>query len=320
VTIHPAVKEVALKFEAFELHAARAGREVMEALATVVAESSAASIDCLAIELTLNAEALLAVMPVYAPPVNVMHRVFARLEQARRDALSVRDFREAVAREAEAYREWSEQVRPRIAECAGRVIPDGGVVFTFTLSETVLGAIRQVARSGAKFSVLVTESRPNVDGLTTALALADEGVHVEVGIDAGIGELVPLADVVLVGAEAVLSDGSAICKVGTYPVALAARRSSVPVYVLVDSMKIHSTSLLGKLPVLDPIAARDVLGEGTAVKAKVVGCLFDCTPGELIAAVVTERGLIHPRQVSHWMLDMPMSECLAARMADRYGG
>jgi ribose 1,5-bisphosphate isomerase len=320
VTIHPRVKEVALKFEALELHAARAGREVMEALASAVAESSATSMDGLAADLTLNADALLQVMPAYAPPVNVMHRVFARLEQAQKDALPMGEFREVVAREAESYRQWSEQARAKIALHARRVIPNGGVVFTFTLSETVLGTLREAARVGLEFRVLVSESRPNADGLVTARSLAEQDVQVEVGIDVGVGELVPQADVMMVGAEALLSDGSAICKVGTYPAALVARRSGIPVYVLVDSMKVHSTSLLGKLPALDPIAARDVLGDRAVPGAPVVGHLFDCTPAELISAVITERGLIHPGQVSQWVLEMPMSEYLAARLADLHGG
>lgn len=319
MTIHPRVREVALKFQANELHAARSGREVMEALASVVAESSAESIEGLAAELALNAEALLQVMPAYAPPINAMHRVFTRLEQAQRHTLPVCDLREAVAREAESYRQWSEQARARIAAYATRVIPDGGVVFTFTLSETVLGALREAVRSGVGFRVLVTESRPNADGLVTARALAEQGVQVEVGIDAGVGELVPMADVMMVGAEAVLSDGSAICKVGTFPSALVAKRHGVPVYVLVDSMKVHSTSLFGTLPALDPIPPGDVLGDRTRQQAPVVGRLFDRTPADLISALVTERGLIHPRQVSQWMLEMPISESLAVRLAGQGG-
>ncbi len=290
MAVHPKIKEIAVKFEAQELHAARSGREVMEALGLVVAGSSAASIDELAAELVLNAEALLEVMPAYAPPINVLHRIFARLDRAQGDALPVSDFREAVAKDAEAYRQWSEQARAKIALYATRVIPDGGVVFTFTLSETVLGALREAAGRGLEFRVLVTESRPNSDGTMTARALAEQGVQVEVGIDAGVGELVPRADVMLVGAEAVLADGSAICKVGTYPAALVARRSGVPVYVLVDSMKVHSTSLHGSLPALEPLAATDVLADRAAPWAPVVGHLFDCTPADLISALVTERG------------------------------
>jgi translation initiation factor 2B subunit (eIF-2B alpha/beta/delta family) len=169
------------------------------------------------------------------------------------------------------------------------------------------------------FRVLVTESRPNADGFMTARALSEQGIDVEIGIDAGLGELVPRADVMMVGAEAVLSDGSAICKVGTYPAALVAKRSGVPVYVLVDSMKVYSTSLFGGSPVLDPISTEDVIDDRMAATHSVVGHLFDCTPADLISALITERGLIHPRQVSEWMLGMPMSESLAVRLVGRPG-
>jgi translation initiation factor 2B subunit (eIF-2B alpha/beta/delta family) len=144
--------------------------------------------------------------------------------------------------------------------------------------------------------------------------LTEIGVEVELGIDAGAGELVRRADLVLIGAEAILSDGSAICKVGTYPTALAARRARVPVYVLVDSQKFHSISLLGRMPVLDPIERQDVFPEGRGGDASVRGSLFDRTPAELITGLVTERGLVHPTQASSWMMSMPVSESLAARM------
>jgi translation initiation factor 2B subunit (eIF-2B alpha/beta/delta family) len=39
-----------------------------------------------------------------------------------------------------------------------------------------------------------------------------------------------------------MADGSAICKVGTYPAALAAQNHGVPVYVLVDTLKFNATS------------------------------------------------------------------------------
>ncbi len=319
MTIHPRVSEIASKFEAHELHASRSGREVMLALASVVAETSSGSLDDVAARLTSNTDALLSHMPAYAPPLNVLHRIFALLDDARRRGLPVDEFRKAIASEAQAYEEWSQHARAQLALIAGRLIPDGGVVFTFTLSETVLDALRKAAQAGRGFQVIVSESRPNDDGLVTAKSLAECGVTVEVGIDAGVGELVPRADVMLVGAEAILADGSAVCKVGTYPAALIAKRCSIPIYVVVDSMKVDAASLMGQRLTLDPISRQEALPEGFVPRVPVVGHLFDRTPAELISGIVTERGLIHPDQICQWMLEMPRSELLAARLADRQG-
>ncbi len=139
----------------------------------------------------------------------------------------------------------------------------------------------------------------------------------QIGIDGNMGELIPLADVMLVGAEAILSDGSAICKAGTYPSALIAQKNKIPVYVLVDSLKLHSISLFGKTVELDPIQKDDIYQGGASRDAKVCGYLFDKTPPELITALITEKGLIHPKQVSQWMLEMPMSKAIADRFRSR---
>ena len=140
----------------------------------------------------------------------------------------------------------------------------------------------------------------------------------EIGVDANMGELIMRADVMIVGAEAILTYGSAIYKVGTYPAALVAKEYSVPVYVLVDSLKFYSTSLFGQKLWLDPIQ-REVFNEdGITPRAAVSGHLFDRTPPELISAIVTERGFMHPEQVSTWMIDMLISESILSRL--RYRG
>jgi translation initiation factor eIF-2B subunit delta len=301
-------------FKAKAIHAARSGREVMEALAAVSADSSASGIEDLGRELETNMVALADAMPAYAPPSNVMQRIQSELDQARSRRLPLEDLRAAISQAAAAYKEWSAQARARISAYAGALIPDGATVFTFTLSETVLRALREARDRGLTFKVILTESRPNNDGLSTARSLAEIGVEVELGIDANAAELVRRADLMLIGAEAILSDGSAICKIGTYPAALAARRARVPVYVLVDSQKFHSISLLGRTPALDPLERADILAEGEGGDAPVQGSLFDRTPAELITGLVTERGLVHPTQASSWMMSMPVSESLAARM------
>jgi translation initiation factor 2B subunit (eIF-2B alpha/beta/delta family) len=303
-----------LLFQAKGIHAARSGREVMEALAAVSADSSALETDTLGQELETNMHALIEVMPAYAPPSNVMQRIKSELDQAKSKHLPVEALRAAIAQAAASYQAWSEQARAKIAAHAAALIPAGATVFTFTLSETVLGAMREARNRGLTFKVIVTESRPNNDGRSTARSLAEIGVAVEIGIDAGVGELVRRADLMLIGAEAILSDGSAVCKVGSHPAALAARRARVPVYVLVDSQKFHSISLLGGMPVLDPIERRDIFPESEGGSAAVLGHLFDRTPAELISGLVTERGLLHPTQASSWMTSMPVSESLAARM------
>jgi ribose 1,5-bisphosphate isomerase len=317
MVIHDAIRQIISQFEARELHAARSGREVMDALAAVVADSRASSLANLASDLEGNIGALLEAMPAYAPPVNAVHRVYSRYEQALQRDETVEELRSAITNSARDYKDWAQQSRSRIASYGASVIPDGATLFTYTLSETVLRALLEARRLGRSFRVLATESRPNNDGLITAKSLAAEGIEVEIGIDGNIGEIVPGADLMLVGAEAILSDGSAVCKVGTYPSAVVAREFRVPVYVLVDSMKLHAASLRGGGLWLDPIRGQDLPRMVPASQLTACGHLFDATPAHLISALITERGLIHPNQVSQWMLEMPVSDAIEGQLKQR---
>lgn len=309
--MHPKVRSVIAGFAARELHAAQSGREVMDALAAVAADSPATSTESLAAELEAEIDSLQDAMPAYAPPRNVIHRVYREVEDALASGHNASQLRLTLIRTAAAYDDWSTQARRQIASQAAALIPSGSTVLTFTLSETVMEVLRQAQARGVRFRVLVTESRPNNDGRMTARSLSDLGVDVGIGIDASVAELAACSDLMLVGAEAILSDGSSVCKVGTYPTALAARRAGIPIYVVVDTLKLHVGSLFGESLPLDPIGALEVEpSDGAAV----VGHLFDRTPPGLITALVTERGIIHPSQAGARMLEMPFSHTLAERM------
>lgn len=316
-TMHPAVGAVVAQFAALELHAARSGREVMAALAQVAADSTTADAPALADELESSVDALLAVMPPYAPPLNVMHRLLSLVESALARGDSADQLRASIRAAAADFQRWSAGARDRIAAVGAALIPDDAVVFTYTLSETALRTLLEARRSGKSFRLLVTESRPNQDGLVTARELSRAGVPVGLSIDACLGELLRQADVMLVGAEAINADGSAVCKVGTYPAALVAKAYGVPVYVVVDTLKFNVSSLWGLKLKLDPIRPDDLSLDASMAGAPVVGHLFDQTPAGLISGVVTERGVIAPGACAALMLDMPASDSLRAKLAAR---
>ena len=312
--VHPSIREISEKFQAKQLHAARSGRDVMRAFAEVSADSRAANTQALCNEIEDAVDALLAVLPAYAPPLNVMHLVMSRIEEALVNELTVEALKAVIASDAGNYMEWAEIARERIARCGAELVPEGSTVFTFTLSETMLRTFREASCQGKRFRVLVTESRPNNDGLITATQLAQEGIPVEISIDAGIGELVPRADIMLVGAEGVMTDGSVVCKVGTYLAALVANAHGVPVYVIVDSMKLSLTSILGLPMRLEPIQEIDLYDTTCSGRARVIGHLFDQTPPELINGLVTERGILHPKDCVALMGEMRLSSKLSEKL------
>ena len=120
------------------------------------------------------------------------------------------------------------------------------------------------------------------------------------------------SDIVFVGADAISSHGYAFCKTGTYPTALVARAHGVPFYIAADTLKFDSSTLLGLPFRSDPIHRHEVLSKDYPEEAKVAGHLFDETPPELVTAIITEMGLVHPTACVTAMWQMKQSERLNA--------
>lgn len=136
-----------------------------------------------------------------------------------------------------AARDFADAAPVRTAEVAQRtaaLLSPGATVLTFSASSTVLGALRAAP---ALARVIVLESRPVREGRETARALADAGVPVLFAVDAAAAALVRRCDAVVVGADSI-GDAGWVNKVGSLPLALAAREAGVPVMVAADHTKI----------------------------------------------------------------------------------
>jgi ribose 1,5-bisphosphate isomerase len=83
----------------------------------------------------------------------------------------------------------------------------------------------------------VLESLPGGEGRTFARELRRAGLRARTVTDTEGRRLVGATDLVLIGADTVSSDGSVVHKVGTRPLALAARRAGVPVIVVAGRSK-----------------------------------------------------------------------------------
>lgn len=223
----------------------------------------------------------------------------AAVESAARDLRDARPSMAAVANRINrvlATGEWTPSAVRTRAQTAAEAALDadaeaaaqaaercGETVATLSRSGTVLTALRESTPA-----VLIGESRPACEGTDVAAALADEGLDVTLTTDAALAsELADRdADCVLVGADAVLADGSVVNKVGTRSLALAAAREDVPVYVVAAAAKIRPDEEMH-----GETGADADLYEGDAPVA-VANPIFERTPVDLVAGLVTERGLL----------------------------
>ena len=181
-----------------------------------------------------------------------------------------------------------------------------GVVFTHSRSGTVERVLVELAGAPSELKgVIVTQSHPGDEGVATARALAGAGLPVTLVADAAVGLMVGEAGCVALGADSVRPDGSLVNKIGSYPLALAARAAGVPVYTLCETLKVAPEGWPLVLEEMDPKELLPEPAAGVAVR----NVYFDLTPASAITALVTEHGVLRPEEVR------PLAQTAARELA-----
>jgi methylthioribose-1-phosphate isomerase len=163
---------------------------------------------------------------------------------------------------------------------------------------TALGVIRGAVEAGKRVTVLADETRPFLQGARlTAWELVRDGVDTTVIADNMAGALMRQGqiDLVVVGADRIAANGDTANKIGTYTVAVLARENRIPFYVAAPLSTIDRAMPDGSRIPIEERAAKEVTHLGgtrlTPVGAKVRNPAFDVTPHDLIAGIITERGI-----------------------------
>ncbi len=164
---------------------------------------------------------------------------------------------------------------------------------------TALGVIRGAIDKGKKISVIANETRPFLQGARlTAYELAKDGIDVKVACDNATALLMKkgLVDKVVVGADRIAANGDVANKIGTYGVALLAKAHGVPFYVAAPSSTFDLDTPSGDQIPIEDRTPREVTHIGdhqiTPDGVGVFNFAFDITPNELIAGIVTEKGVL----------------------------
>jgi methylthioribose-1-phosphate isomerase len=164
---------------------------------------------------------------------------------------------------------------------------------------TALGVIRSAVASGKRISVLADETRPFLQGARlTAWELVQDGIPVTLITDNMAGHMMATGqvDAVVVGTDRVAANGDVANKIGTYMVAVLARRHDIPFYVACPLSTIDLQTPDGSGIPIEERASDEVLGHGAvqwaAAGVSVRNPAFDITPAELVTALITEKGVV----------------------------
>ena len=164
---------------------------------------------------------------------------------------------------------------------------------------TALSVITSGHRAGRIAQVYACETRPWLQGARlTAWELAQHDIPVKLLVDSAAAYLMHerAIDWVIVGADRIAANGDVANKIGTYALAIAARRHGAQTMVVAPLSTIDSATINGAAIPVETRAAREVLGFGELrtppATSDAWNPVFDVTPAELIDVIVTERGVI----------------------------
>jgi methylthioribose-1-phosphate isomerase len=211
---------------------------------------------------------------------------------------------------AEAHEVTAEDIRINrtMGAFGAELLPDGARVLTHCNAGalataghgTALGVFRSAIEAGKKISVIADETRPFLQGARlTAWEMVQENIPVTLITDNMAGFMMSRGEVdaVVVGTDRVAANGDVANKIGTYMVAVLAKRHNIPFYVACPLSTIDLSIPDGSAIPIEERAAEEVTGfrdcQWAAQGVSVRNPAFDVTPAELVTGLITEKGVVH---------------------------
>lgn len=210
---------------------------------------------------------------------------------------------ESLTSEAQAIHEEDARMCRAIGEAGAELIDDGARVMTHcnagALATGGIGtALAPVYAASDKVDrVFSCETRPLRQGARlTAWELNRSGVPVTTLADSAAGSLLATGgvDLIIVGADRIAANGDVANKIGTYQIAVLAARHGIPFFVAAPASTFDLSLASGDLI---PIEQRGGDELDPAPGAAVFNPAFDVTPADLIAGLITDRGVLRPPYV-----------------------
>ena len=222
-------------------------------------------------------------------------------------AISLQALREFVLGEANAIFEEDVAMCRRIGEHGQKFIKEGDGILTHcnagalaTAGQgTALSVMFEAQKRGKGFKVYVDETRPLLQGARlTTWELKQAGIDVTLVCDNMAGWLMKQRkiDAVITGADRIAANGDTANKIGTYSLSVLAKTHNIPFYIAAPSSTFDLSIESGEQIPIEVRAAQEVtMFAGTQVApdgTNVYNPAFDVTEAALIAAIITENGVI----------------------------
>lgn len=193
-----------------------------------------------------------------------------------------------------------EESKKKISRHGMDLVKNNDHIFTHCHSSNVEDILIKAKKSGKKFIVFNTETRPLFQGHITAKNLLKAGINVTMVTDVSAGFFISrfsdrgmMMDKLIIGCDAILLDGSCVNKIGSFVTALAARNEKEKVYIAGSLLKFHSKNWIK----IEKRPAKEIWS-GAPKNLKMINLAFDIIPAEYIDGIICEAGIIKPSQAA----------------------
>jgi len=241
--------------------------------------------------------------------VNLFWAVDRVLKRADKTLGSVNLMVKAVVDEAKLIADEDVQMNKKIGKHGSKLIEDGDTVLTHCNAGslatvdygTALGVIRTAWKQGKKIGVIVTETRPKLQGSRlTAYELKRDGMPFTLITDSMVGYVMAkrLVNKVIVGADRIVRD-AVVNKIGTYSIAVLAHEHQIPFYVAAPTSTFDLAHFSQDI-IIEERDPREVTYFGSEVVAPqgvtVLNPAFDIAPMKYVSAIICEKGILSTEQ------------------------
>jgi methylthioribose-1-phosphate isomerase len=222
---------------------------------------------------------------------------------------SIVEMKKLLEKEAISILEEDRKICREMAKNGARLIKNGDNILTHCNAGalatadygTALGVLYYAKDKGKKFHVWVDETRPVLQGARlTTWELMQEKIPVTLISDNMAGYLMKLKKInkIFVGADRITSNGDFANKIGTYSLAVLAKKHKIPFYVVAPISSFDFSLKSGKdIPIEERDRRELVYIKDVQIAPKQVNVFnpaFDVTDAKYVTAFVTEKGIFYP--------------------------
>ncbi|MGC9048819.1 MAG: translation initiation factor eIF-2B [Patescibacteria group bacterium] len=179
------------------------------------------------------------------------------------------------------------------------VIKNGDNVLTHCHSWLVEQILIAAKKSNKNFHVFNTETRPLFQGRITSRKLLKAKIKTTMVTDSSAGFLISqysgkelMMNKIILGADAILENGSVINKIGSYGIAAAAQHERTSVYIAASLLKFYPKSWIK----IEERSAKEIWSNAPK-KLKIINFAFDLVPAKWINGIICEAGIIRPENI-----------------------